>query len=83
MSSAAVVDNDYVPVSGQIIQFERGDVIQTHTILINDYDDECEKDPNENFFSNITLSGGIPDITVIVPLASVTINDTAEPECGK
>ena len=83
MSFTAVVDNDYVPVSDQIIHFGRGDVIKTHTILINDYDDECEKDPNENFFSNITLNSGIPDITVTVPLASVTINDTAEPECGK
>ena len=78
----AVVDNDYVPVSGQIIQFNRGDVTQTHTITIND-DDLCEKDPNENFFLNIVLASGIPDINVTVPRATVTINDTAEPECGK
>ena len=82
MSFTAVVDNDYVPVSDQIIHFGRGDVIKTHTILINDYDDECEKDPNENFFSNITLSIRIPNITVALPQATVTIDDSAEPECG-
>ena len=69
-------------MSGQIIEFNRGDVTQTHTITIND-DDECEKDPNENFFSNITLGSGILDIDVTVPRATVTINDTPEPECGK
>ena len=69
-------------MAGEIIQFNVGDVTQTHTISIND-DDECEKDPNENFFSNITLDSGIPDIAVTVPQATVTINDTAEQECGK
>ena len=78
----AVADRDYVPVFGQIIQFNTGDTTQSHIILIND-DDECEKDPNENFFSIIALNSGIPDITVTVPRAIVTINDTAEPECGK
>ena len=76
------MDNDYVPVSGQIIQFNRGDVTQTHTITIND-DDECERDQNESLFSNIALVSGIPDINVTVPRATVTIDDTAEPECGK
>ena len=79
---AAVADADHVPVAGEIIQFNAGDVTQTHTIIIND-DNECEKDPNENFFSNISLNSGIPDITVTVPRATVTINGTAEPECGK
>ena len=76
------MDNDYVPMSGQIIQFNRGDVTQTHTITIND-DDVCEKDPNENFFSNIALASGISDIDVIVPRAAVTIDDTTEVECSK
>ena len=69
-------------MAGEIVQFNTGDVTRTHTIIIND-DDECEKDPNENFFSNIALDSGIPDITVTVPRAMVTIDDTAEPECGK
>ena len=58
-----------------------GDVTQTHTISIND-DDECEDDPNENFFSNITLDSGI-NINITIDQAVITINDTAEPECGK
>ena len=69
-------------MAGEIIQFNVGDVTRTHTIIIND-DDECEKDPNENFFSNVALNSGIPDITVTVPRATGTINDTSEPECGK
>ena len=76
------MDNDYVPVSGQIIQFNRGDVTQTHTVTIND-DDLCENNPNENFFSNIALASGIPDINVIVSQAIVTINDANEIECSK
>ena len=76
------MDNDYVPVSGQIIQFNRGDVTQNHTITIND-DNECERDQNENFFLNIVLASGIPDIDVTVPRAAVTIDDTTEMECSK
>ena len=82
LSHTAVIENDYVPVSGQVIQFNAGDIAQMHTILIND-DVNCEIDPNENFFSNITLNSGIPDILVTVPRATVTIDETAEPECGK
>ena len=59
-----------------------GDVTQTHTISISD-DDECENDPNENFFSNITLDSGIPDIAVTVPQATVTIDDSGEEECSE
>ena len=69
-------------MAGEIVQFNAGDMTRTHTIIIND-DDECEKDPNENFFSNIALDSGIPEITVTVPRAMVTIDDIAEPECGK
>ena len=78
----AVADGDYVPVDGEIIQFNAGDVTRTHRITIND-DDECEENPNENFFSNIALDSGIPDITVTVPQATVTIDDSGELECGK
>ena len=69
-------------MAGEIVQFNAGDVTRTHTIFIND-DDECEKDPNEILFSRIALENSIPGITVTVPRAEVTINDTAEPECGK
>ena len=81
-TTTAVVDGDYVPVIGQIIQFNAGDVSQTHTVLVND-DDECEEDPNEIFFTNIVLDSGISDITVTVPQAFVTINDSDVFECGK
>ena len=75
----AVVDDDYVPVSGQL---NAGDVTQMYTILMND-DDSCEKVPNENFFSNTILNRGIPDILLTIPRATIIIDDTAEPECGK
>ena len=77
-----MVDDDYEAVIGDIIQFNTGDVTQTHTITINQ-DEECEKNPNENFFSNIVLNDrSIPDITVTEPQATVTIDDAAEPQCG-
>ena len=70
-------------MTDQIITFEAGDVTQTHRIIINN-DTECEILPeNENFFSNIAPESGIPDIFVTEPRATVTINDTAEPECGR
>ena len=62
--------------------FEAGDVTQTHRIIIND-DTECETPQNENFFSNIALNSGIPDIFVTEPRATVTIDDTSESNCGK
>ena len=62
--------------------FEAGDVTRTHRIQINN-DNECEKEPNEIFFSNISLNTNNPDIIVIEPQATVIINDTAEPECGR
>ena len=73
---------DYVNVSGQIVQFMRGDVIHTHTITIND-DDACEVGLNEYFYSHIDLDSGIPPINVTVQQIRVTIDDNDEPECGK
>ena len=64
------------------IVFMRGEVIQTHTILIED-DDECEIDPNEQFLSVMALISGIPGINVTVPRALITIDDRDEFECGK
>ena len=77
-----VVDGDYQSVTDQIIVFEVGDVTRTHRITINN-DNECEKEPNERFFSHIPLNSGIPVIFVTVPRTTVTIDDTAEPECGR
>ena len=70
-------------MTDQVITFEAGDVTQTHRIIINN-DTECEILPeNENFFSNLDLNSGTPDIFVTEPQATVTIDDTAEPECRK
>ena len=78
----SVANDDYNAVSNQLIQFNIGDTMQTHTIIIND-DRMCENNPNEFFFSNILLDSGVQPIFVIHPQATVTINDEAEPECRK
>ena len=78
----SVANDDYMAVSNQLIQFNIGDTMQTHTIIIND-DMMCENNPNEFFFSNILLDSGVQPIFVIRPQATVTINDEAEPECRK
>ena len=72
---------DYGGVIGQLIQFNTGDTNQMHTILI-EQDDICETDPDE-FFSNIILVSGTQPIDVIRPQATVIIDDSLEPECGK
>ena len=70
-------------MTDQIIMFKAGAVTRTHRIIINN-DTECEILPeNENFFSSIALESGIPDIFVTEPRATVTIDDTAESECGR
>ena len=77
-----VADDDYQSVTDQIIIFEAGNVTQNHRLIINN-NTECEKEPNKDFFSNIALNSGIPDIFVTEPQATVTVDDTAEPECGR
>ena len=78
----SVTPGDYGGVIGQLIQFNTGDTNQTHTITIAQ-DLICEDDPNEFFFSNITLVSGVQPIDVIQPLATVFIDDSLEPECSK
>ena len=78
----ALSPDDYGGVSGQIIQFNTGDVNQIHRINITQ-DIDCENDPNEYFSSNIVLDSGVQPILVIRPQANVTINDDDERECGK
>ena len=53
-----------------------------HTITILN-DDECEKDPNENFFSDLSYVSGDQPIEINPARAEVVINDIGEPECGK
>ena len=66
-------------MNDQIIPFNTGDITQTHRIIINDDNIECEIIPNENFFSNIALDSGISEISVTVPQAIVTIDG----DCGE
>ena len=79
---SVVSPDDYGGVIGQLIQFNTGDTNQTHTIAIRQ-DDICETDPNEFFFSNIILVSGTQLIDVIRPQATVIIDDSLEPGCGK
>ena len=69
-------------MSKQIIQFEAGDVLQSHTITINN-NNHCEIGQKKTFSSYISLESGIGIISVTVPQAIVTIDDTDDKECGK
>ena len=69
-------------MSGQIIEFNTGDINQIYRINITQ-DEECEDDPNEFFLSTLSLMSGVQPIEVIHPQANITIDDTLEPECGK
>ena len=60
----------------------RGDTTQTHTILIED-DDECENYPTGWFLSSLAVVSGVPDISVSMAQANITIDNNEEFECGK
>ena len=80
---AGAPERDYVAVNREIIQFNAGDSVKTHSIIIND-DMTCEDPPNEFFFSNIVLeSAGQPVVAVTQPQATVFIDDSGEAECSK
>ena len=63
-------------MNDQIIRFNTGDVTQTHRIIINDDNIGCEDNPNE-----IALDSDIPDISVTVSQAVITIDDSLEGDC--
>ena len=71
---------DYEAVIDEPLVFNRDITRVCHDIDILQ-DDICESDPNEFFFSNLTLSSGMQPIIVFPPSAEVIIDDTAEPEC--
>ena len=77
-----VSPDDYEAVVNQLIQFNMGDVRVMHTIRINQ-DEICETDPDEFFFSDITFNSGMQPINVIRETATITIDDSNEPECSK
>ena len=74
--------DDYLGISNEIIQFNVGDVRVNHNITIID-DEICEDNPNEFFYSNLTLFSGEQPIIVIRPDALIVIDDTLEPDCSK
>ena len=77
-----VAPDDYEAVTSSVIQFNVGDIRVTHTIRINQ-DHICETDPNEAFFSDIAFNTGMQPINVTRETATITIDDSAEPECSK
>ena len=77
-----VAPDDYEAVTSSVIQFNVGDIRVTHTIRINQ-DHICETDPKEAFFSDIAFNTGMQPINVIRETATITIDDSAEPECSK
>ena len=69
-------------IHDQPIQFNRGDVMQTHRIFINQ-DTEYEKHLNKSFSSKISLDSGIRLISITSPQATVTIDESEEVECSE
>ena len=69
-------------MSGQIIQFNVGDRIQTHTIVIND-DSLCENE-TETLFSTISVDNSTEQfVNITQPQAAIVIDDSEEAECGR
>ena len=62
--------------------FNAGDMNQSHTITILD-DLECERNPNEQFFSDLVYVSGDMTINIDPNRAMVEINDYNETECGE
>ena len=77
-----VSPDDYGAVTNVRLDFVVGQTRSCHTVNIND-DKICENDPNERFFSDLVLGGGVLPITVKLPQTQVIIDDTNEPECGE
>ena len=78
IDGTAVSGVDYNPVN-QSILFDVGETSKTHTIFIND-DTICEGD--EDFSSAIHTVVGQQPISVTIPVATITILDSMEEECG-
>lgn len=71
---------DYLAVTGEELMFSRGETRVCHTIVIVN-DDICERDPSENFFSDLAYVSGVMPITIAPSTAEIVIDDSAEPEC--
>ena len=79
--NSTVSPDDYVAISGQIIQFNVGDTSHTLTLSVAN-DGMCET-PNESFYVRISLVSSTGSITISPSQTQVFINDVNEPECGK
>ena len=62
--------------------FNAGDMNQSHTITILD-DLECERNPNERFFSDLVYVRGNITGDIEPNRTMVEINDVNEAECGE
>ena len=62
--------------------FNTGDMYQSHIITILD-DPECERNPNEHFFSDLVYVSGQMSINTDPNRATVVIDDFNETECGE
>ena len=78
---STVSRNDYVAISGQIIQFNVGDTNHTLTLSIAN-DGMCETQ-TESFFVRISLVSSTGSITISPSQTQVFIDDVNEPECGE
>ena len=74
--------SDYEGVVGEVLVFTHNDTRVCHTINIFQ-DDDCENNPNEDFFSDLSYVSGVLPITIDPPTAQVIIDDTLERECSK
>ena len=78
---STVSPDDYVAISGQIIQFNVGDTSHTLTLSIAN-DGMCETQ-TESFFVRISLVSSTGSITISPSETRVFIDDVNEPECGE
>ena len=74
--------SDYTPVMMQQLLFNIGDIRQSYIITILN-DAVCERDSNEQFFSNLSYITGKMPITINAMRAVIVIDDFYEKECGK
>ncbi|CAI8053959.1 P-selectin [Geodia barretti] len=75
----AVAPDDYVAITGQIIQFNVGDT--SHSLTLSIANDEMCETPNESFFVRISLVSSTGSIAISPSQTQVFIDDVNEPEC--
>ena len=78
---STVAPDDYVAITGQIIQFNVGDT--NHSLTLSIVNDGMCETPNESFFVRISLVSSIGSIAISPSQTQVFIDDVNEPECGE